>query len=186
MLESIKKPLLLERILKALALQLASEVNYHELGQTVGADKNTVEKYIDMLEKTFVIFRVPAFNRNVRNELKKCKKIYFYDCGIRNAILGNFTGLSKRSDVGGLWENYFLAERMKFLSSHLVDFQHYFWRTTAQQEIDFIEESEGNLTAIECKWNKNSKAFFPSTFREAYADSRFEIVNPGNFEKFTL
>ncbi|MGY6744754.1 MAG: ATP-binding protein [Cecembia sp.] len=186
MLESIKKPLLLEQILKALALQLGNEVNFHELGQIVGADKNTVEKYIDLLEKAFVIFKVPAFNRNVRNELKKGKKIYFYDCGIRNAILGNFTGIDKRSDAGGLWENFFLVERMKYLSYESMDFRHYFWRTTAQQEIDFIEESEGELLALECKWNKNTKVYFPSTFREAYPLAKLDVVNPENFEKFLI
>ncbi len=186
MLESIKKPLLLEQLLKALALQLGSEVNYHELGQIVGADKNTVEKYIDLLEKAFVIFKVPAYNRNVRNELKKGKKIYFYDSGIRNAILGNFTGIDNRSDVGGLWENFFLAERMKFLNYQSLDFRHYFWRTTAQQEIDFIEEAEGNLLAFECKWNKNAKAYFSTTFRDAYPEAVLEVINKENYDKFIL
>lgn len=186
MLEGIKKPLILEKLLKALAMQLGSEVNYNELGQIVGADKNTVEKYIDLLEKAFVIFRIPAFNRNVRSELKKGKKIYFYDCGIRNAILKNFNPLSSRLDVGGLWENFFLVERMKFLAANNQDAEFYFWRTTAQQEIDFIEESEGNITAFECKWNPKTKTFFPSTFRDAYPDAALKVVNSGNFEEFIL
>jgi uncharacterized protein len=186
MLEGIKKPLILEKLLKALAMQLGSEVNYNELGQIVGADKNTVEKYIDLLEKAFVIFRVPAFNRNVRSELKKGKKIYFYDCGIRNAILKNFNPLSSRLDVGALWENFFLVERMKFLAANNQDAEFYFWRTTAQQEIDFIEESEGNIKAFECKWNPKTKTFFPSTFRDAYPHAALKVVNSGNFEEFTL
>lgn len=186
MLEGIKKPLILEKLLKALAMQLGSEVNYNELGQIVGADKNTVEKYIDLLEKAFVIFRVPAFNRNVRNELKKGKKIYFYDCGIRNAILKNFNPLSSRLDVGALWENFFLVERMKFLAANNQDAEFYFWRTTAQQEIDFIEESEGNIKAFECKWNPKTKTFFPSTFRDAYPHAALKVVNSGNFEEFIL
>ncbi|EMS34249.1 Prokaryotic ATPase [Mariniradius saccharolyticus AK6] len=186
MLEGIKKPLILEKLLKALAMQLGSEVNYNELGQIVGADKNTVEKYIDLLEKAFVIFRVPAFNRNVRSELKKGKKIYFYDCGIRNAILKNFNPLSSRLDVGALWENFFLVERMKFLAANNQDAEFYFWRTTAQQEIDFIEESEGNIKAFECKWNPKTKTFFPSTFRDAYPYAALKVVNSGNFEEFTL
>lgn len=186
MLEGIKKPLILEKLLKALAMQLGSEVNYNELGQIVGADKNTVEKYIDLLEKAFVIFRVPAFNRNVRSELKKGKKIYFYDCGIRNAILKNFNPLSSRLDVGALWENFFLVERMKFLAANNKDAEFYFWRTTAQQEIDFIEESEGNIKAFECKWNPKTKTFFPSTFRDAYPYAALKVVNSGNFEEFTL
>lgn len=186
MLEGIKKPLILEKLLKALAMQLGSEVNYNELGQIVGADKNTVEKYIDLLEKAFVIFRVPAFNRNIRSELKKGKKIYFYDCGIRNAILKNFNPLSSRLDVGALWENFFLVERMKFLAANNQDAEFYFWRTTAQQEIDFIEESEGNINAFECKWNPKTKTFFPSTFRDAYPHAALKVVNSGNFEEFTL
>lgn len=186
MLEGIKKPLILEKLLKALAMQLGSEVNYNELGQIVGADKNTVEKYIDLLEKAFVIFRIPAFNRNVRSELKKGKKIYFYDCGIRNAILKNFNPLSSRLDVGGLWENFFVVERMKFLAANNQDAEFFFWRTTAQQEIDFIEEYDGKLTAFECKWNPKTKTFFPSTFRDAYPYAALKVVNSGNFEEFIL
>lgn len=182
MLEQINKPVLLEKLLKALALQLGSEVNYHELGQLVGADKITVEKYIDLLEKAYVIFRISAYNRNVRTELKKGKKIYFYDCGVRNAILGNFNPLSSRTDIGALWENYFLIERMKFLAYANKDTKFYFWRTTAQQEIDFVEESEDGMKAIECKWNEKTKKKFPSTFTVAYPESTLEVVNPKNFE----
>ncbi|REG92005.1 ATP-binding protein [Algoriphagus antarcticus] len=182
MLEQIKKPILLEKLLKALALQLGSEVNYHELGQIVGADKITVEKYIDLLEKAYVIVRIPAYNKNVRTELKKGKKIYFYDCGIRNAILGNFNPVIKRTDVGALWENYFLMERMKYQAYKGADAKHYFWRTTAQQEIDFIEESDGSMTAIECKWSEKSKVRFPSTFTVAYPESTLEVITPQNIE----
>ncbi|MFN3997971.1 ATP-binding protein [Algoriphagus sp.] len=183
MLEQIKKPVLLEKLLKALALQLGNEVNYHELGQIVGADKNTVEKYLDLLEKAFVIFIVPAFNRNLRNELKKGKKIYFFDCGIRNAILGNFNPLINRTDVGALWENYFLVERMKYQAYQGVDAKFYFWRTTAQQEIDFVEESGGKLTAFECKWSSKAKVKFPLPFTEAYPEAKLIIANANNFEK---
>ncbi len=115
MLEQLKKPILLEKLLKALALQVGSEVSYHELAQTVGADKGTVEKYIDLLEKAFVVFRLPALNRNVRNEIKKGKKVYFFDCGIRNAIIGDFNRIGSRTDTGALWENFVIAERMKYL-----------------------------------------------------------------------
>lgn len=118
MLEQIKRPALLEKLLKALSLQLGSEVNYNELGQTIGSDRKTVEKYIDLLEKAFVIFELPAFSRNVRNEIKKGRKIYFYDCGIRNAIINNFKPLNSRTDTGALWENFVIAERMKFLSNN--------------------------------------------------------------------
>lgn len=183
MLEQVKKPALLEKLLKALALQLGSEVNYNELSQLVGADKNTVEKYIDLLEKAFVIFRLPAYNRNVRTELKKGKKIYFYDCGIRNAILGNFNGLNSRTDAGALWENYFIMERIKYLAYKPEDARHFFWRTTAQQEIDFVEEAEGAITAIECKWNEKAKVNFPAPFREAYPEAGLEVATPGGFER---
>ena len=183
MLEQINKPVLLEKLLKALALQIGSEVNYHELGQIVSADKNTVEKYIDLLEKAYVVFRVSAFNRNVRTELKKGKKIYFYDCGIRNAILGNFNSMNTRTDVGALWENYFLVERMKFQAYRGVDAKLYFWRTTAQQEIDFIEESEWGIKAIECKWNSKSVVKFPKPFTDAYPDAELRFAHQGNFEK---
>nr|MCU0405259.1 ATP-binding protein [Chitinophagaceae bacterium] len=183
MLEQIKKPLLLEKLLKALALQLGSEVNYNELSQIVEADKNTVEKYIDLLEKAFVLFKMPGYNRNVRNELKKGKKIYFYDCGIRNAILGNFNGLNNRTDAGALWENYFIMERIKYLAYEPVEARHYFWRTLAQQEIDFIEEAEGKMTAFECKWNEKAKVHFPVTFRDAYPEAELQVATPDTFER---
>ena len=130
-----------------------------------------------------MVFRVSAYNRNVRTELKKGKKIYFYDCGIRNSILGNFNPLNTRTDVGALWENYFLVERMKFQAYLGVDAKFYFWRTTAQQEIDFIEESEGKVKAIECKWNAKATVRFPKTFVDAYSDAELQIANPANFEK---
>ena len=182
MLEQIKKPLILEKLLKTLALQLGSEVNYLELGQLVGVDKNTVEKYIDLLEKAFVIFKVSAFNRNVRTELKKGKKIYFFDCGIRNAILGNFNPLANRTDIGALWENYFLIERMKYQANKGVAASFYFWRTTTQQEIDFIEEAEGQLSAFECKWSNKASVRFPSTFTNAYPNVELKVINPGTIE----
>lgn len=183
MLEQVKKPVLIEKLLEALALQLGSEVNYHELSQVVGADKNTVEKYIDLLEKAFVVFKMPAFNRNVRTELKKGKKVYFYDCGIRNAIIGNFNGLSRRTDTGALWENYFIMERIKYMAYRGIDAKHYFWRTIAQQEIDFLEEAEGNMMAVECKWNEKAKAGFPSTFRDAYPDATLQVATPQQLER---
>jgi predicted AAA+ superfamily ATPase len=148
----------------------------------VEADKITVEKYIDLLEKAYVIFRLPGYNRNVRTELRKGKKIYFYDCGIRNAILGNFNGLNSRTDAGALWENYFIMERIKYLAYNQVDARHFFWRTTVQQEIDFVEEANGSMMAIECKWNDKARVYFPSTFREAYPEAALQVVTPKNFE----
>ncbi|HMH23357.1 MAG TPA: ATP-binding protein [Puia sp.] len=184
MLEQIKKPVLLEKLLKALALQVGSEVNYHELAQTVGADKGTVEKYIDLLEKTFVLFRLPALNRNVRNEIKKGKKVYFYDCGIRNAIINNFSPIQTRTDIGALWENFFIAERFKYLNYKGIEASQFFWRTTQQQEIDFIEEVNEKMTAFECKWNPKSKTHFPQTFMANYPVTDTHIVSPDNIEEF--
>lgn len=184
MLEQVKKPVLLEKILKALALQIGSEVNFHELGQLIGADNKTVEKYIDLLEKSFVIFRLPALNRNVRNELKKGKKIYFYDCGIRNSIINNFNLPSQRTDVGALWENYFMAERMKYLAYEQRTTDSYFWRTTQQQEIDLVEETGDEMHAFELKWNAHSKARIPLTFTRNYPHAISHIVGPGNVEEY--
>lgn len=184
MLEQVKKPVLLEKILKALALQIGSEVNFHELGQLVGADNKTVEKYIDLLEKSFVIFRLPALNRNVRNELKKGKKIYFYDCGIRNSIINNFNLPSQRTDVGALWENYFMAERMKYIAYEQRITDSYFWRTTQQQEIDLVEETGDEMHAFELKWNEHSKARIPLTFTRNYPKAISHIVSPGNVEEY--
>ena len=184
LLEQIKKPVLLEKLLKALALQVGSEVSYHELAQTVGADKGTVEKYIDLLEKAFVVFRLPALNKNVRNEIKKGKKVYFYDCGIRNAVINNFNRVGSRTDTGALWENYIIAERMKYLRYHNIDAALYFWRTTQQQEIDLVEEDGGKLGAYEFKWNKSGKAHFPATFTANYPGAVTKIISPDNVEEF--
>lgn len=185
MLEQVKKPLLLDKLLKALALQLGSEVSYNELAQMVGADKETVEKYIDLLEKAFVVFRLPAFNRNVRNEIKKGKKVYFYDCGIRNAVIGNFSAVNTRMDVGALWENFVISERMKLMRYQEIDAKHYFWRTTQQQEIDLIEEHEGILKAFEFKWGRSERVRFPQTFTENYQAETF-VISPENVEDFLV
>jgi len=183
-LGQIKKPALLEKILRALALQLGSEVSYNEVAQLVSANQETVEKYIDLLEKSFVLFRLPAFSRNVRNEIKKGKKIYFYDNGIRNAIIENFSPLSNRSDTGALWENFLISERMKYLYYNNIAAKKYFWRTTQQQEIDYIEEQERKLFAYEFKWNKKARAKFPKTFIAAYPDTKTHLITQGNFESF--
>jgi predicted AAA+ superfamily ATPase len=186
MLEQIKKPLLLEKLLKALALQLGSEVSYHELAQTIGTDNKTVDKYIDLLEKAFVVFRLPALNRNVRNEIKKGKKVYFYDCGIRNAIINNFKAVRARTDVGALWENFIVAERMKYLHYHSIHATQYFWRTTQQQEIDLVEEHGDQLTAFEFKWNAKGNVRFPHTFTDNYPNTTTHVITPDNIENFLL
>ncbi len=186
MLEQVKKPLLLEKLLKALALQVGSEVSFQELAQTIGSDNKTVDKYIDLLEKAFVVFRLPALNRNVRNEIKKGKKVYFFDCGIRNAILNNFNPVISRTDVGSLWENFVIAERMKFLRYNGIDATQYFWRTTQQQEIDLVEEFENQLTAFEFKWNSNQNFRFPQTFTSNYPNSKSMVITPKNIEEILL
>lgn len=186
MLEQVKKPLILEKLIKALALQVGSEVSYQELAQTVGSDNKTVDKYIDLLEKAFVVFRLPAFSKNVRNEIKKGKKIYFYDCGIRNAVINNFNRLESRTDIGALWENYVLSERMKYLRYNNKDSIQYFWRTTQQQEIDLIEEEQGKFSAYECKWGKSTKVRFPQTFTDNYPVITTQVITPENIEDFLL
>ncbi len=186
MLEQIKKPIILEKLLKALALQIGSEISLQELAQTVGADGKTVDKYIDLLEKAFVVFRLPALNRNVRNEIKKGKKIYFYDCGIRNAVINNFKSIDSRTDAGALWENYIIAERMKFLHYQNIDAKQYFWRTTQQQEIDLVEEHADSWLAYEFKRNIQAKKRFPQTFTDNYKNVELSIVTPANVEDFLL
>lgn len=182
--EQIKKPQIIEKLVRALAFQVSNEVSYGELSQTIGADIQTIEKYIDMLEKAFIVFRLYGLSRNLRNEIKKSRKIYFYDNGVRNAIIGNFSAVSSRSDVGALWENYFISERKKFLA-YSNDYSNlYFWRTHAQQEIDYIEEKDGILKAFEIKWNPLKKVKFPSSFLKAYPDNQTFIVNPDNFGEF--
>ena len=186
MLEHIQKPVLLEKILKALALQIGNEVSYNELAKLVDSDRGTVEKYIDLLEKAFIIFRLHGLNKNVRNEIKKGKKIYFYDNGIRNAIIGNFLPLNSRTDVGALWENFIISERLKYNHNKDIDFKDYFWRTTQQQEIDYIEEIDSELSAFEFKWNPNKKGLLSKTFSKAYPVKNFDTISPENIETFLM
>ena len=186
-LDNIKKHSVLEKLLRALALQIGSEANVNEIAGIVGVSRLTVEKYIDLLEKAFVIFTLPALSRNVRNEIKKGRKVYFYDCGVRNAIINNFKPVSQRTDVGGLWENFVIAERIKYLQYQGIDVKQYFWRTTQQQEVDLIEEHEGgDLFAFEFKWNKKAKVRFPSTFVDNYPNVKTFAISPENIETFLL
>ncbi|MCF7802452.1 MAG: ATP-binding protein [Candidatus Marinimicrobia bacterium] len=183
-LGNINKPELLDKILRALALQIGNEVNYSELGQLIGADNQTVGKYIDLLEKAFVLFKLPALARNVRNEIKRGRKIYFYDNGIRNAIIGNYNPIPNREDVGALWENFILSERMKYINNHQIYASAYFWRTTQKQEIDYIEERDGRFFACEIKWNPKKKGRLPSTFRDNYRSDEFEKISPKTYQHF--
>ncbi|WP_145859248.1 ATP-binding protein [Pedobacter suwonensis] len=176
-LEDVKKPLLFEKIVKALALQVGSEVNFSELAQLVKADQKTVDKYISLLEKAFVVFSLPAFAGNVRNEIKKNKKIYFYDTGIVNAITRNFNPLANRNDVGALFENYMIAERMKFLHQNQIEAECFFWRTTQQQEIDYVEKTKEKFLAVEFKWSERGKNKIPLTFTHAYPDAETLLIS---------
>ncbi len=185
-LENIKKPLIVEKLLQALAFQVGSEVSAHELGQTVGADNKTIERYIDLLQKAFIIFQLSSLSRNLRNELKKSRKIYFFDNGIRNALIRNFNPISLRQDVGALWENFIISERIKATEEHGLWVNRYFWRNHNQQEIDYIEEYAGKTHAYEMKWNKNKSYKFPGTFMEAYPEHTTLLVTPDNYLDFLM
>jgi len=184
MWENIKKPEKLLKLLQTLALQIGNEVSYNELGKLIGLDNQTVEKYIQLLEKTFVIFRLGAFSRNLRKELKKGRKIYFYDNGIRNALIANFSQPELRSDIGGLWENFIISERQKYIHYADIWTNNYFWRTQDQQEIDYIEEKDGVLHAYEIKSNPGVSSRLSKTFSGAYPNHTFSMVHPDNFESF--
>lgn len=185
--QGIRKPEVLDKLLLALALQMGSEVNYNELSRTVGVDRATVEQYISLLEKAYVVFRLAPLARNVRNEMNTSRKIYFYDNGIRNAIIGNFKSLEFRQDVGALWENFMISERVKILNYKKWHGRTYFWRTYQQQEIDWIEEIDGAFSAYEFKWNvKNSSKKFPKTFIDNYSIQQTMVVTPNNCDVFLL
>jgi uncharacterized protein len=181
-LTGIRKSDVLEKILQALALQIGSEVSYNEIAQLVGVDKNTVNNYINLLEKSYVIFRLNSFSRNARNEIKANRKIYFYDNGVRNMLIGNFNNLALRQDKGALWENFMVAERMKLLSYENSNKRPYFWRTTQQQEIDYIEVDADEVNAFEIKW-KVKKAKLPKSFSDYYTGS-FSVITVENFRDF--
>lgn len=184
-LESVRRPELLNKLLIALALQVGSEVSYNELAKLIGTDNKTVEKYIDLLEKCYVVFRLSAFSGNLRTELRKSRKIYFYDNGIRNAIIQNFSPLELRQDAGALWENFVISERIKHNQYKGRFVQSYFWRTTQQQEIDYIEIEDGKVSAFEMKWNpKKGKTSFPNTFFNTYSVKKAEVITPDNFYEF--
>jgi predicted AAA+ superfamily ATPase len=182
-LTGIKKPDLLDKLLKALALQLGSEVSYNELSNMLQIDKATVSKYIDLLEKAFIVFRLNSFSRNQRNEIKNNRKIYFYDNGIRNMIINNLNPLDLRTDKGALWENFLISERLKMQQYNRIYTNNYFWRTVQKQEIDFVEESNGQLTAYEFKWKRKGSIKIPSTFlREYHATGT--LIDKDNFREF--
>lgn len=185
---NIKHSNTLLKLLQLLALQVGSEVSYNELSKEIGIDRGTVERYIDLLEKTYVIFKLSSFSRNYRNELKKAKKIYFCDNGIRNALISNFASLTLRNDVGALWENFLISERRKKLAYENIWVNTYFWRTTTQVEIDYIEEQDGQLHAFEFKWNRKSKKQIktPLSFAESYPEHTYKLISSKNIEEFLM
>lgn len=186
-LDSISKPNKLTMLLQALARQIGEQVSYNEVGQLIGLSPKTVERYIDVLEKSFIIFRLGSFSRNLRNELKASRKIYFWDLGIRNAVIANFQQVENRLDTGALWENFVIAERMKMLNAQERFCNSWFWRTQQQQEIDLVEEENGALRAFEFKWNpKKGKANIPASFAKAYPHATYTIVTPDNVGDFLL
>lgn len=186
-LENISKPDKLMRLVQALAYQIGSQVSYNELGGLVGLDPKTVERYVDILEKSYIVFRLGSFSRNLRNELKSSRKIYFWDLGIRNAVIGNLSQIENRTDIGSLWENFVIAERMKHLSIMGSLAHSWFWRTQQQKEIDYIEEEDGRLCAYEFKWNsRKGNAKCPTSFSSSYPDATFRVVTPQNIDEFLL
>lgn len=186
LLEQIKKPEGLIKLLQGLAYQVGSQVSYNELSKLTGLDAKTVEKYIVVLEQTFIVFRLGSFSRNLRSELKKSRKIYFYDNGIRNALIANFNQIESRTDVGALWENFIVSERIKYNQYYQNWSNYWYWRTKEQKEIDYIEEQDGVLTAYEFKWNPAAKHKMPKLFLESYTGSEFKIIHRDNLEEFLL
>jgi predicted AAA+ superfamily ATPase len=182
----IKKSDKIIKLLQALSFQVGNQVSYNELGNLVGLDNETVEGYIQMLEQTFIIFRLGTFSRNLRTELKKTKKIYFYDNGIRNALIANFQQVGLRQDMGALWENFMISERMKYNANNSVWSNRYFWRTSAQQEVDYIEEKDGLIHAFEFKWNVRKSGRITRAFTNAYPDAKATIITPENFVEFLI
>lgn len=182
--DGIKKPEYLFKLLKALALQVGNEVSYNEIGQLIGLDNQVVEKYINLLEKSYVIFRLGALKRNLRNELKKGKKIYFVDNGILNAVNAQFASIDKRNDIGVLWENYLISERNKKINYDKLWSNQYFWRTHEQKEIDYIEEKNGVLHSYEFKWNSKTNPKIPKSFANAYPNHTYKIINKTNYNEF--
>ena len=173
-------------LLKLLAFQVGSEVSLSELGTQLGMDYKTIQRYLDLLEKAFVIIRLGGFSRNLRNEITKKEKYYFMDNGIRNALIAQFNRLSLRSDVGQLWENFFFIERLKHREYRSIYANQYFWRTYDQQEIDIVEERDGRLYGYECKWSPKKKIKIPKSWQSAYPESEFQVIAPENYQDFVL
>ena len=181
--ESVKNSDKILGLLKLLAYQVGGEVSYHELGRQLGMSKNTVERYLDLLSKVFILHKVSGFSRNLRKEIVKNSKWYFNDNGIRNAIIANFSNIESRNDIGALWENYIISERIKKQNYSGMSVNNYFWRTYDKQEIDWVEDREGKLFAYEFKW-KEQKVKMPGAWKKTYADSEFKIINARNYHEW--
>lgn len=184
-IDGLKNSGKMKDLLRLIAFQLGNEVSYDELGKQLGMSKNTVEKYLDLLSKVFVVYRLGAYSRNLRKEVTKAGKWYFYDNGIRNAIISNFNPLSIRQDVGALWENYLIGERIKANYNGGLGKEFYFWRTYDNQEIDLIEESSDSLTALEFKWG-NKMPNVPGAFKDAYPNATFDVINKDNYLSYIV
>jgi predicted AAA+ superfamily ATPase len=178
--ENIKKSDLLVNLLRALALQIGSEVSYQELSKLLKTNVHSIKRYIDLLEKAFIIFRLTSFSRNLRNEIAKGQKIFFNDLGIRNSLIQNFNPMAMRTDKGALWENFCILERMKQNQNNRRFVNTYFWRTYDQKEIDYIEEAGGKLKTFEFKFNPRAKTNYPKSFMEKYKNSSFSAIHPEN------
>ncbi|MBI5369574.1 ATP-binding protein [Candidatus Uhrbacteria bacterium] len=185
-LEKIKSSKYLLDLLKLLAFQIGKEVSYQELARQLGLSVKTVQRYLDLLEKAFVVIRVGGFSRNLRSEVVRKSKYYFYDTGLRNAIISQFNDLTQRSDVGELWENFLFIERLKKRSYQSIFATPYFWRTYEGQEIDLIEEGEGQVRAYEFKWASQKKTRVPGVFQDAYPHATFDVIHPENYLNFVL
>ncbi|GAB1350600.1 ATP-binding protein [Ignavibacteriales bacterium] len=185
-IDGLRYPTLIDSLVRALAFQVGSEVSTSELGQLTGTDNKTVEKYLKILERAFIIFKLPALSRNERNEIKKGKKYYFYDNGVRNALIGNLNDFCTRTDVGALWENYLISERRKLLSYEESMARTFFWRTFQQQEIDYLEEYFDGIHAFEFKWNEKAGFKFPFTFLKNYTVLSEKVVHRMNYDEFLL
>ncbi len=173
-------------LLKLLAFQIGSEVSYNELSTQIGIDVKTVQRYLDLFEKTFVIFRLNGYSRNLRSEVTNKVKIYFLDNGIRNAVVAQFNGLDQRNDIGQLWENFVLAERMKYRAYRSIYANTYFWRTYQQQEIDLVEEREGKLFGYEAKWSLQKRISPPTQWSERYPEAEYAVIHPDTYLDFIL
>ena len=182
--QDVRKPEIIEQLLQALALQVGREVSFNELGRLLGLNSVTVQRYIDLLEKSYVIFHLRSFSRNVRSELKKSRKFYFCDNGVRNALIGDYKPLALRTDTGALWENYLISERMKHNAYNAFYGKSYFWRTQQQQEVDYIEDYDGVLHAYEFKWSGTKQPRLTDTFMKNYPDHTFKVVNRDNYLDF--